>query len=395
MKQYFFCLSLLLLSVSSIAQTHRKCNFQAVIEKLEKHHKYDPIKATQSEIAASSKSDTVITIPVVFHIIWKYPHQNLSEAQIYSQIDVLNEDYRRQNNNLHLVNLPFTAADVKIEFCLAKVDPLGQYTHGITRTQTNQEDIGINNTYFNIKPAWNRDEYLNIWVGDFGNNIAGQAYPPGSPANLDGVMIDYTNFGRVGNLQSPYDLGRTLTHEVGHWLGLYHPWGLNPSCSNDDLVSDTPNQSEIYYGCPGTKFSCNTLDNTANFMGYVDDGCMAHFSQGQKSRMRNVLLNQRAEITRSLKGCNAVGLKNITKKAEALIYPNPSNGVFNLEFSTQTTIDSKNIILYDLNGRKVNCLIEKNGEAFKIDFANPNNGLYFLEIQLKGKRVLKKLIINN
>lgn len=340
------------------------------------------------------KSDTVITIPVVFHIIWKFPHQNLKDEQIYSQLEVLNEDYRRLNNNLNRVRAQFTAADVKIEFCLAKTDPNGNYTHGITRTQTNLEEIGVNNTYYTIQPIWDRDEYLNIWVGDFGNDIAGQAFPPGSPSDRDGVMIDYTNFGRGGNTIAPYDLGRTLTHEIGHWFGLFHPWGVNASCANDDLVADTPNQSGIYFGCPISRTSCGSEDNIENFMGYVDDACMAHFSPGQKTRMRNVLLNQRNSISRSLKGCNAVGLNSINSTLEFSIYPNPSSGKFTvlLDHSMNDLIEFK---LYNINGQAIHFDYRRSGSQHLLDIKDAKNGIYFIELIENEKSSLKKLIINN
>lgn len=355
---------------------------------------YEAAQAKVDLFKFSGKSDTVITIPVVFHIIWKFPHQNLSEAQIYSQIEVLNEDYRRQNNNLNRVRSQFTAADVKLEFCLAKTDPNGAYTHGITRTQTNLEDIGVNNTYFNIQPAWDRDEYLNIWVGDFGNDIAGQAFPPGSPRDRDGVMIDYTNFGRTGTVVAPYHLGRTLSHEVGHWLGLLHPWGVNASCGNDDMIADTPNQSEVYFGCPITRSSCGSVDNTENFMGYVNDACMAHFSPGQKAKMRSTLLNQRTSITRSIKGCNALGIDQFSPSANVELYPNPSNGKVNLLLSENSSI-LPSIQIYDLSGRTVKYEFSENNGHYSLDLTDLSRGLYFIELLYPQKRILKKLVINN
>ncbi len=393
--------SLMLLFLSLFSQNPtKKCGFEDALEQVKNTPEYLQVqKEIKSNQAFSGiyKADTVIRIPVVFHIIWKHPNQNIDESQIYSQLEVLNKDYRLLNSDIGIVPAQFSKADVKLEFCLAKIDPNGNYTHGITRTQTTLEDLGVNNQYFVVRPIWDRDKYLNVWVCDFGNNIAGQAFPPGSPSDRDGVVIDYTNFGTTGTVVYPYDLGRTLTHEIGHWLNLFHIWGQNdrnPSCASDDDVADTPNQSAIYFNCPGLRNSCSSPDNTNNFMGYVDDRCMANFTAGQKTRMRNAILNSRPGIISSDRGCNYIGLdKSFSSNLQ--IFPNPAKGQVKIKFSNSKPNDLI-FSLYDLNGKQISpAELQTNTNEIELDIHQLKSGIYFLEISSNNKKAIKKLIINN
>ncbi|MCB0598048.1 MAG: zinc metalloprotease, partial [Phaeodactylibacter sp.] len=244
----------------------------------------------------------VITIPVVFHIVYDNASENITDAQVLSQITVLNEDFRR--NNADAANTPSdflsVAADVEIEFCLATVDPNGIATNGITRTATatatpyaTRDDVKF--TSLGGKDAWPTGDYLNIWVCELGGGTLGYAQFPGGPAATDGVVIDYRYVGSGPPATPPYNLGRTATHEVGHWLNMIHIWG-DGDCSVDDLVSDTPlAAAPNYNGSPCTyDGALNSCDEGAgdlpdmfqNYMDYSDDACMNLFTQGQTTRMR-------------------------------------------------------------------------------------------------------------
>lgn len=243
---------------------------------------------------------TIITIPVVVHIVYASPQQNITDAQVQSQIDVLNKDYRR--TNIDVIMTPSVwqsiAADCEIEFCLTSTDPNGNNTNGITRTQTSQSSFSmqgdpVKDASSGGKDAWPNDDYLNIWVCNLGSSLLGYATPPfGNIGSDDGVVIGYNYFGTQGTVQSPYNKGRTTTHEVGHWLNLEHLWGSGwGSCGNDN-VNDTPTQEEENYGCqafPHNANSCNTTNSNGdmfmNYMDYSNDGCMNMFTQGQKTRM--------------------------------------------------------------------------------------------------------------
>ncbi len=233
----------------------------------------------------------VMIIPVVVHVLYKTATQNISDEQIKSQIDALNRDFRRRNADT--VNTPLrfkpVAADVQIEFALATVDPKGRATNGIVRKATTvgrwSMDDKIKFSAQGGSDAWDTRYYLNFWVGDLGS-LLGYSSIPGAPVEKDGVVINYTTFGTI-NTGGVYNMGRTGTHEVGHWLGLKHIWG--DSYCGDDLVDDTPKQGNFTHGCPNTfRSSCTNGeagDMYMNFMDFTNDACMNLFTTGQKQRM--------------------------------------------------------------------------------------------------------------
>ena len=245
-----------------------------------------------SGVGSNARGTSVFCIPVVVHVVYRNASQNLSQAQIDSQIAVLNEDFRRTNPDAASTLATFqpVAADSEIEFVLATVDPTGAPTTGVTRTSTNVNAFSVANdnvmfTALGGRDAWPTHQYLNIWVAPLQSGLLGYAQFPGGPANTDGVVITSTAFGRLGSAVSPSDLGRTATHEVGHWLNLRHIWGDGP-CGTDDSVADTPSSDAPNYGCTLTHVSCGSLDMVQNYMDYSDDACMNLFTAGQKQRMR-------------------------------------------------------------------------------------------------------------
>jgi len=232
----------------------------------------------------------IITIPVVVHVLYKTSAENISTAQIQSQIDVLNEDFRRTNSDAN--NTWSQAADTQIEFCLTTIDPSGNATTGITRKSTTKTSWGTNDAMKKSSQGgvdpWDTSKYLNIWVCNIGGGILGYAQFPGGSASTDGVVNSPQYFGRTGTATAPFNLGRTATHEVGHFLNLRHIWG-DGGCGVDDFVSDTPESDASNGGCATTHTSCGTLDMVQNYMDYSDDSCMNLYTQGQKTRMRSVL----------------------------------------------------------------------------------------------------------
>lgn len=232
----------------------------------------------------------VITIPVVVHVIYNNSSENISNAQIQSQIDVLNEDFRRTNSDANTIWQQ--AADTQIEFCLSKVDPNGNSSIGITRKASSRTSWGTNDAMKKSSQGgvdpWDTSQYLNIWVCNIGGGILGYAQFPGGSAATDGVVNSPQYFGRTGTATAPFNLGRTATHEVGHFLNLRHIWG-DGGCGIDDFISDTPESDASNGGCATTHVSCGSLDMVQNYMDYSNDSCMNLFTQGQKSRMRAVL----------------------------------------------------------------------------------------------------------
>ncbi|MCW5900099.1 MAG: T9SS type A sorting domain-containing protein [Flavobacteriales bacterium] len=228
-------------------------------------------------------------ISVVFHIIHDNGPENISDEQVYDAMRVLNDDFNKLNSDWSNVKPEFLGlvADVGIEFRLAKKDPNGNCTKGITRTQsalTHQGDQTMKNLI-----QWPRSRYLNVWVAASANGAAGYTYRPAAVNNapaLDGIVLLHSYTGSIGT-SSPYK-SRTLTHEVGHWINLMHTWGnsnnpgLASNCSDDDQVSDTPNTMG-WTSCNLNGVTCSTLDNVENYMDY--SYCSKMFTTGQKTRM--------------------------------------------------------------------------------------------------------------
>ncbi len=274
---------------------------------------------------SSKTAAPVYTIPVVVHVLYNTSAQNISQAQIQSQIDVLNADYQLLNADASNVPSAFSGlkADAQIQFCLAQRDPSGVATTGIIRKSTTKTSFSADNDDAKSNSTggsapWPAGQYLNIWIvpgitsgGQPG--ILGYAQFPGGPAGTDGVVIGYNYFGTTGTAQAPFNKGRTGTHEVGHWLNLRHIWGDDGTgCSGSDLVGDTPNQGDENYGCPSfPQISCSNGSNGdlfMNYMDYTDDACMYMFTTGQKTRMHAVLTSggARASLQSSL-GCTPPG----------------------------------------------------------------------------------------
>lgn len=244
----------------------------------------------------------VITIPIIFHILTDGSGaENISAAQVQAQLDQLNLDYANLSGSPYAV-----AADCELQFCLAAVDPGGAplAEPGIDRvTSQGQGPFSMSSMDGGVKQAtiWDPTQYCNIWVCNLSGGLLGYAQFPGGATNTDGVVILYTSVGSVANPfpgGAPYNLGRTLTHELGHWLNLYHVWGDGP-CGTDDQCADTPKSDASNYGCPSTN-SCTDAytasspwwptadpkDMVENYMDYTDDDCMNTFTADQKARVQ-------------------------------------------------------------------------------------------------------------
>jgi hypothetical protein len=243
----------------------------------------------------------VITIPVNIIVVYSNATQNISDAQIQSQIDVLNADFRKANHDWNKTSSAFInlVADFEIQFSWVRTE---RHSDATTSWGTND---AVKTAY----PPYSPTTHLNFWVANIGGGILGYAQFPGGPSSTDGVVISPQYFGTnvdptTGGVYSgsgsfylsdPFDEGRTATHEVGHWVNLYHIWGDDGTgCSGSDQVSDTPNQGGSTSGCPGAgtiRLSCSNGPNGdmwMNYMDYTDDACMYMFSAGQKTRARAI-----------------------------------------------------------------------------------------------------------
>ncbi len=249
--------------------------------------------------------DSVLHIPLVFHILHNGEEagqgQFLSPTQIYDQIDILNEDFSSSG-------LQHGGSGIGIRFFPAKADPQGCLLteagiHPINRNIAGFQAPPYSSTYIDgvIKPLtqWNPEKYLNIWICDIESNVAGYAQLPdlsglagipslNGPGYTDGIVLDYLRVGRDTTSNSPFNLGRTATHEMGHFMGLIHIWG-DGGCEADDFCDDTPLSEAPYSGCPNSGFSCGTEDQIGNYMDFIDDACMFIFTEDQRTRIRTVM----------------------------------------------------------------------------------------------------------
>lgn len=222
----------------------------------------------------------VINIPVYVHVVYSNSNENISNTQIASQMSVLNDDFRKTNSDASNTPSEFAgvAADSEFTFSLA-----GTFRYSNSRTSWGTNDA-VKSAYPPVTP----ETHLNIWVCNIGGGILGYAQFPGGNSSTDGVVCAPQYFGTTGYVSSPFDGGRTMTHEVGHYLNLRHIWG-DGRCRQDDFVADTPSSDAPNYGCPSyPTVNCRSNDMTMNYMDYTDDACMSLFTEGQKSRMRAI-----------------------------------------------------------------------------------------------------------
>lgn len=244
-------------------------------------------------IKNNPKSDDVYIIPVVFHVVHNYGEENISYQQILGAVEQMNTDYRKRRPDTTLIHPAFKsiAADAKIEFRLARIDPWGNCTIGVVRTASEATSAGYEAAK-EASPTWPPEKYLNVWtVKVLGEGAAGWSYYPGTaPYGSDGIILLHEYVGTNGT--SNVGHGSVLTHEAGHYLNLPHPWGnsnepgLSSNCDLDDGIEDTPNTIG-HTTCNINAVTCGTLDNVQNFMEY--SYCYVMFTQGQANVMRATL----------------------------------------------------------------------------------------------------------
>jgi hypothetical protein len=371
--------------------------------------------------------EETIRIPVVVHVIHKEQNSqpgtggNISDAQIRSQIEVLNEDYRRKPNTKGFNENP-VGADVNIEFYLATCDPEGKPTQGITRTYNARAEFDVfsDDEYLKGLSYWPSDQYLNIWVTDVKSPYIGYTQFPDmsgleglgasyGPAATDGVVIDYKVFGRqIGAVTSTlYGHGRTTTHEIGHWLGLKHTWG-DTDCG-EDYCEDTPptrnaNQSNdndcaaVFSNCRGV----TTQNLIENYMDYSPDLCMNIFTQDQKARIWKALETspRRKALVSNASRCEALPS---TDQLTLQVYPNPVNITESGSYGEQTSVavtfeGTQNIVLqvFDAIGRLVYIQEYEQMQSQLLSFPNGAlaKGMYFVMVTTSsGEKQTQRLVV--
>lgn len=346
----------------------------------------------------------IITIPVVVHILYNKPEENISNEKVYSQIRVLNENFRRRNADT--INTPNAfksiAADCEIEFQLAISDPQRRGTSGIIRKYT---PVTMWNADDKMKfatetgsDAWDAKSYLNIWVCNMGR-AAGYSSFPGGPAAKDGIVVAYNVFGI--NTKAGYEMGKTAVHEAGHWMGLRHIWG-DAYCGND-MIDDTPTQNTFTSGCP-SGIRTSTCGNNANgdmYMNYMDltlDACTNLFTEGQKERMRATFETGggRKSILTSYGLLpplyNEIPVDDeIPTWFHPQLYPNPASAEMTLDLAYDIRWIGKTLYITSLQGQ-VLMQVTISSKAQKINVSQLRPGMYILSGKKDGSEIKQKFI---
>jgi hypothetical protein len=438
MKHTFTLLAILLLHLSVSAQEVKviPCGHDHIMEHLENQYpgfkkKYDetymqvvsPQKQLQSRKLKIKDTtyyfDTIYTIPVVFHILYNTTNENVNDSLVYNQLEVLNQDYNRENpDTINTRNIfKKVAGSVRYKFELAKLNPSGQATTGIIRKSTTKTYFSTSgNSADNVKftsqggdDAWDPAEYLNIWVCDLqvpssGSIVLGYAYPPYGHPNWpnnywlsdprQGVVLHYATFGRnnpraVGSL-SASNKGRVATHEIGHYFGLRHisgdPMFASMGCSVDDYIDDTPNQaSQSSFDCNFFRNSCTDAKNdlpdmVENYMDYSSERCQNMFTKKQVGIMRTGIREFRTTLASKIEIVQRMRIFDTVVYNDLKIYASKNNKVV-VEVRNEDLLNTLKMDVYDASARLLykDLAISKN-ESY-ISTINFAPGVYFFQLR--------------
>lgn len=337
MKKTFLLIAMACLSIIAFAQmpTQRTCgtmDHHEYLKQTRPNYENDRIqynqmldqylldKAASKLAGTASAASTPTVIPVVVHVVYANATQSISLAQATSQVQVLNDDFAKLNTDASKVTQPTfstVASGANIRFCLAQRDPNGNPTTGVVYKSTGVSSFSTNDAVKSSASGgddpWDVTKYVNIWVCNLGGGILGYGeFPTGSLSNTWGLVLHYQATGIGGTAQSPYNLGRTGTHEFGHCFNLFHIWGDdNGACSGSDQCADTPNQANMHYGC----YTAGSIQTDAcspsspgtmwmNYMDYSDDACLYMFTAGQVARMEAVVSNPPWNVLATSNACS-------------------------------------------------------------------------------------------
>ena len=346
---------------------------------------------------------TTLTIPIVVHVVWYDDEDNISDAQIVSQIKVLNQCFAdARNPDLVPKGFKNLIGKADIQFCLATLDPKGKATNGIERSQTNLENIASTDAiYYGAKGganAWNTAAYLNIWIATFADKNIGYGSRPGTrPTSEDGIVISPSYFGNVGTAanNTGHQLGTTAVHEVGHYFNLKHIWGdglcESSDCTDSDMVDDTPNQSTCQRGCPEPSYSdCDGTAMGINYMDYINDDCMAMFTKGQVSRMRASIFVARSGLlySNACQQAAVLQLSTLEKLVVKTAFIENKMTVFVANTSENETLWQ----LLNLQGQLIQNGLLKNNQDETLTINNLAKGIYLLGAKVDNTWVFRKVL---
>jgi hypothetical protein len=415
-------LATFLISTSLFAQTEPSVRRCGTMEHMEYLKQQDPgleqqlkeyNETLQQWIAKNpegSKSRAVRTIPIVFHVIYNAAAENISDAQILSQLKAVNEDFSRTNADASQTPAAFqsVAGNPNIQFCMAQRDPSGKATNGIVRKQTTKTgwstDDAVKSTAKGGDDAWDVTKYYNIWVCNFTDaTLLGYGeFPTGTASKTYGYVGTYKYTGTTSNVKPPFNKGRTTTHEMGHCFNLFHIWGDENACTGTDQCADTPNQAKASGGKPTypLKDACTTVSPGVmfmNYMDYSDDDVMNMFTVGQVARMDAVINNAPYNKLLTSNGCSPLtGIDDeIANSYELNVFPNPNDGNFTLSFNgvekADYQIDLKNALGQSVYTETVNGFVGNYAKALNLE--KYGKGVYMISISNTKHQAVQKMII--
>ena len=347
----------------------------------------------------------IIKVPVVFHVLYHTPDQNIPISTIELLIAALNRDFNKRNfdtTNTPLAFKPYAAA-MDFEFKLATMDPYGAGTNGVIRKYTplnywmSDDKMKFSSSYGD--DAWDSKSYLNIWVCNM-KDVLGYSTFPGMDPSKDGIVLSFEDIFKARGTSHTRNDFRTIVHEAGHWVNLYHIWG--ETYCGDDKVDDTPKQSSYTPGCPNdVRISCSSAapgDMYMNYMDFTDDVCMNMFTTGQKRRARilfepggprNSILSSKGLNTSTVE---AAPLPDFYPKwLQVKMYPNPASSVINLYFEYDQRWMGREMQIVDISGKVVMSKII-NSKIQTIDVSRLSAGIYFIRAEKEEEKFHAKFV---
>ncbi len=385
MKTLFTYFLLLFINSFANGQVLEKCMTEVLgVAEFGSVEAYYRNQASYQEPLSSQR--TLVTIPIVVHVVWHEAEENITDLQIQSQIASLNLDFSARNDAWEF--LPSEYEDLSMDsgwqFCLAKVER--KYTPtktvGLAVDSLNRKIIS-HAEYGGLDP-WEGTQYLNVWIGKMPKGTLGYFFT--EFGNVQGIVIDPYVFGTIGTVKHKPNnaLGKTLTHEIGHFFGLNHIWGFG--CEIDDGIADTPPQAEATAGCPNwPEWSCDGFDMYMNFMDYSDDRCLTMFTQEQIQRMEQVRQSKYPKLGET--ECASIELE----KTKANVFPNPAADYLVVSLSGKRK--SNEISIYSAVGKLLYRTLTAAPAYLNIPVGKWASGVYYLQIKTDQELHTQKVLV--
>lgn len=402
----------------SAQRTYRSYHTQSVHKQLLLDHPELKQQIRNAEAAISryrgASFNTPKVIPIVFHVVHSSEQERISTAQIQSQIDALNRDFSlsvRGEDVEAMTEEGFNELfpdDTYIRFCVAEIFQDGSIQDGVIYTSSSTSDWLTDDAIKAVSPIVAPQHYLNVWIADLAEGISGYAQFPKGNIATDGIVIDHNFFGTTGTAQAPYNEGKTLTHLIGNYLGLFDLWGEG-GCK-DDFIFDTPIHNAPNYGCPDYRHMslCNGGEQAEmymNFMDNTDDACQFLFTHGQIQRMQAVLsLNQiRGQLGKGNSTCSnfivtgnteqrSIDISEVENQNILQLFPNPATNELNLFVQSDQDLSAQ-LNIFDATGKTILERTINTNNNHSIDCSDYGNGVFTVQIALEQEIISQRFVI--